>query len=171
MWRLIAILAVLAGPAFGSSDDVKQLHLLALKTLNQLQKPSIVQNRELCGVFMRGPAGVIQTSHIVTGLEATCAPPRDMLGTTTLATFHTHGPHSDLYDAEVPSLQDFQGDIQAGTYGYISTPGGRVWFIDPHRRVAKLLCGVGCVYADPSYDPKDTRQVSARYTLEKLSNR
>jgi hypothetical protein len=170
---LLLVSCMLATPvAAQDADDVKILHRMALKILNQLQKPSISQNRELCGVFYKRADGHIFASRVVTGMEATCAPPRDNLpGSDVIATFHTHGPHSRAYDAEVPSLQDLQGDIAAGTFGYVSTPGGRVWFIHPTRETAELLCDVGCVHADPRYNPRDTRQIARRYSLSKLASR
>lgn len=170
---LVLIALACASPAAAQvSGDVKVLHRTALKILNQLQKSSFAQNRELCGVFYKRSDGHIYASRVVTGMEATCAPPREVApGSEVIATFHTHGPHSPSYDAEVPSLQDLQGDIAGGTYGYVSTPGGRVWFIHPIRETAELLCDVGCVHADPRYDPRDTRQIARRYSVGKLAAR
>ena len=88
-----------------------------------------------------------------------------------VASFHTHGRHSDQYDGEVPSTIDIQSDIASGLDGYIATPGGRLWFIDHEQGVARLACGPGCLTQDPSYVPCPGDTIASSYTIEELTRR
>ena len=55
-------------------------------------------------------------------------------------------------------------DFEEGTNGYVSTPGGRLWFVDGRAREASLICGPRCLTQDPFYVPD--RSVETSYTLE-----
>ncbi len=88
-----------------------------------------------------------------------------------IASYHTHAAYSYDYDSEVPSDDDIEGDIYEGVNGYISTPGGRLWFVDSRARAVILLCGVSCVYADPNYEEDWELPVDNRYSLDDLRYR
>ena len=90
---------------------------------------------------------------------------------TTLASLHTHGGFSDKYDNEVPSVDDVQGDFDAGIDGYVGTPGGRVWLIDYDAQIARQLCNVLCITSDPENDPDDAGFVPQTFTLPELRER
>lgn len=154
-----------------SRAELKEQHRLALQVLDALQPRSIAENREYCGVIRRAPGGKLFIGAISAGEEATCAYSSDQETSLVVASFHTHGPHSPSYDAEVPSITDLESDFALGSYGYVATPAGRVWLIDPFAQHATLLCGRGCVTADPTYRPADTGRLLSRYTLRSLAKR
>lgn len=154
-----------------SRAKLKEQHRLALQVLDALQPRSIAENREYCGVIHRASGGKLFVGAISSGEEATCACNSNQRTSMVVASFHTHGPHSSSYDAEVPSITDLESDFALGSYGYVATPAGRVWLIDPYQQHATLLCGRGCVTADPSYRPADTRRLLSRYTLRSLAKR
>ncbi len=83
----------------------------------------------------------------------------------------THGAYSLDYDSEAPSPDDLIGDIAEGVDGYIATPGGRLWFNDASARRAILLCGPGCLRADPDFRPDPEYPVASRYSLMGLRRR
>ncbi|MEL6583240.1 MAG: DUF4329 domain-containing protein [Pseudomonadota bacterium] len=169
MWAGLLSLSAAAAPA--QTAELKRQHLLALQTLNALQKRSINENREYCGIIVRDDDGTLRVWRVVPGAEASCAVPRPPEDLNSVAAFHTHGSHSPRYDAEVPSTNDLRVEFRRDTYGYVSTPGGRVWFIDPNFRRATLFCGRGCVVSDPTYNPRHTEPIDTLYTLRTLTAR
>ena len=139
--------------------------------LNRIQARSIAENREYCGYLGLNPAGEFVISRPKRGSPAGCtlnAPPPSMR---LLASYHTHGAYAFQYDSEVPSYSDLEADIEESTDGYISTPGGRVWFTDSSAEQAILLCGLDCVFSDPNFRPDPDFRVLNRYTLDGLWER
>ena len=63
------------------------------------------------------------------------------------------------------------GDFYFGIDGYVSTPGGRVWRVEPDVQAALLICGQGCVAVDPNYDFADDFGIRNRYTVAQLQAR
>lgn len=149
-----------------------EVQAFARQQLEELQNPSFEGDLELCGIIFETREGELGVSRPHSGNQASCDLNYfDEPGMVPVASFHTHGRHSDQYDGEVPSLIDIESDIQSGMDGYISTPGGRLWHIDHRERVAVLACGPGCLTQDPSYVPCTGDAVLARYTIEELSER
>ena len=89
----------------------------------------------------------------------------------TLASFHTHGSHHLEADAEVPSSDDFLADEAEGVIGFVSTPGGRFWIIEPELNRVRQICGRDCLPKDPDYEPVSEGRVRVEYTLEQLLDR
>ncbi|WP_082152671.1 DUF4329 domain-containing protein [Candidatus Rhodobacter oscarellae] len=88
-----------------------------------------------------------------------------------IASFHTHGGFDEDADSEVPSVSDVLADMEEGLDGYLSTPGGRFWFIDGQTGVSRQLCGLGCLPQDPDFAPGLHGTISKRYTLGQLEAR
>ncbi|MGB0496890.1 MAG: DUF4329 domain-containing protein [Rubricella sp.] len=165
---LVIALAPVMAPAQQRNEDLRALSELAREVLDIVNRRSIEENREFCAVILRSPTGDYSPSRVVAGTEATCRPPDPPPGFRRVATMHTHGPFSLRYDAEVPSMQDLRSDFSNNTFGFIATPSGRLWLVDPRIRAARILCGPGCVFADPAYDPRPAGVVLDTYTLDKL---
>ncbi|KMW58716.1 hypothetical protein AIOL_003695 [Candidatus Rhodobacter oscarellae] len=71
----------------------------------------------------------------------------------------------------MPSVSDVLADMEEGLDGYLSTPGGRFWFIDGQTGVSRQLCGLGCLPQDPDFAPGLHGTISKRYTLGQLEAR
>lgn len=153
-------------PIIAQTDDVD---LFATQVLNGLQPQSIAESREYCGYIYRTEAGELTATAAARGAEDYCDLPEP--DDSVLASYHTHGGFSDAYDNEVPSVDDVRGDFDAGIDGYIGTPGGRVWLVDYEAQIARQLCNVMCITADPDNDPTDAGFVPQTFTLEELEAR
>lgn len=47
-----------------------------------------------------------------------------------VASLHTHGAFEYVMPAECPSVVDVEAGESEGINGYVSTSGGRLWFVD-----------------------------------------
>ena len=139
--------------------------------LDALQPRSIAENREYCGYLGVTHAGEFAISPAKRGDESGCTPDDPPPGLQPLASYHTHAAFASTYDSEVPSSNDLEGDIAERVNGYVSTPGGRLWFNDAAAGRAILLCGLGCVVADPRFEPDPAWPVRQSYTLAELRTR
>ncbi|MEE9388550.1 MAG: DUF4329 domain-containing protein [Paracoccaceae bacterium] len=139
--------------------------------LSGLQSRSISENREYCGFILVNTAGELVASPPIRGQEAECRPEEPDQGATILASYHTHSAYSPDFDSEVPSSNDLRADILEGIDGYISTPGGRIWYNSAKLKRADLLCGEGCVISDPNYLADAEYPVADRYDLITLKLR
>ena len=153
-------------PIIAQTDDID---LFAKNLLNGLQPISIAESREYCGYIFETATGALAATAPRSGREEFCdlPPPDDNV----LASYHTHGSFSEVYDNEVPSLDDVNSDFDAGIDGYISTPGGRLWLIDYDAQIARQLCPVMCVTSDPENEPEDAGFIPQTFTLEELEAR
>lgn len=145
----------------------------ARQFLDALQPRSIAEKREYCGYFGYDPSGKFVATRATRGTLDGCLaaePPHDL---DLVASYHTHANYEPEHDSEVPSADDVLGDQEEGVDGYVSTPGGRVWFIDGERAIAHQVCAIGCVTADPRFraetDPDWT--VPPRLTLDDIYDR
>ncbi len=139
--------------------------------LNVLQRRSITENREYCGYLGLTPAGDFAISPPQRGSLDGCTPDTPPDGLSLLASYHTHAAYSPDYDSEAPSVDDLIGDIGEGVNGYVATPGGRLWYNDASARQAILLCGAGCLAADPAFQPDPAYPVFSPLTLAALRAR
>lgn len=153
-------------PLIAETDDIDTF---ATQVLNDLQPTSIAEGREYCGYIYEGPSGQLFATQPRPGRAAYCDLPEP--SASVIASYHTHGSFSDLYDNEVPSVDDVTGDFDAGIDGYISTPGGRVWLVDYDAQIARQLCAALCVTSDPDNDPEDAGFIPQTFTLEELEER
>ncbi len=156
---------LLALPAHGQDAEVAAL---ARATLGALQVPSFEARREYCGMIGRDAAGQLLVTRPRRGRAASCRPRNLPRGVEDVASYHTHGSYDPRYDNEVPSSNDVYGDMDEGVNGYLSTPGGRLWFIDGQTGRARLLCDLGCLPQDPDFAPDPERPVPGGFTLETL---
>ena len=136
--------------------------------LNAIQPRSIAEDREYCGYLGTLPNGDFAISPPKRGAPAGCTPNNPPANMRIIASYHTHAAYAPRYDSEVPSATDLEGDIQEGINGYVSTPGGRLWYTDGAARSTTQVCGVGCLAADPRFRPEHTNPVGQTYSLAAL---
>jgi len=165
-----AVVMTLPALALGQT---RALAALATATLEALQPRSIAERREYCGYLGRTPGGQWVATPATKGDLSSCLadePPADL---ELFASYHSHGNYDPDHDSEVPSSDDMLGDREEGVDGFISTPGGRLWFIDSDRRIATQVCSIGCLTQDPRFrqetDPDWT--VPPSLTLQDLFDR
>ena len=156
-------------PAIAGAD-VKE-RAFARDILGGLQAQSFKENREFCGYIGRTAKGHLTATSARRGEAASCviAPPPPGLQVT--ASYHTHAGFDPFTYGEVPSSDDLLADMHRGINGYISTPGGRFWFVNGRAGVARMICGAGCLRSDPGFDSGQVDPVARRYTLKEIKLR
>ena len=172
LWRVLALLCVCAAlaPVPAIAGDAKE-RAFARALLDGLQGRSFKENREYCGFIGRTGDGKLVTTGPLRGTATTCDIDPPPTGIRVTASYHTHaGFDPDTY-GEVPSTTDLLSDMDAGINGYISTPGGRFWFVEGPAGEASLICGAGCLRSDPRFDSRQVDPVAPRYTLKDLKRR
>ena len=137
-------------------------------SLATAQTRSFETGREFCGYIGLNAEGDLTSTSLKRGRKSSCKPNNVPDDFTEIASYHSHGSYSKNHDSEFPSVNDIEADIFEGNDGYISTPGGRIWFIDGYRMTARLLCGEGCVKSDPRYIADIKLDVGRSYTLEEI---
>lgn len=149
--------------------DRAALDSFAMNLLNGMQAQSIAERREFCGYIYAAPGGGFTATTPKLGGFASC----DLFAPqgTVVASYHTHGAFDFDYDNEVPSDVDLLGDFQFNLIGYISTPGGRFWRVDPATRRTDQICGLGCLVTDPQFIPRDEASVRLSYSVPDLQQR
>jgi hypothetical protein len=167
-----ALLAAACGEPLptGAGRD-PELDRFAIRLLDSLQPESIRRNAEFCGFLGRDPAGAFAATEPEAGYSLGCdiyGWPEDFVP---VASYHTHSAFDHEADSEVPSPEDVQTDVEDRVFGYVSTPGGRVWLIDWRTRTATQICGTGCVTADPNFVEGDAGPIARSYTLRELRRR
>ncbi|WP_415920231.1 DUF4329 domain-containing protein [Tateyamaria sp. SN6-1] len=136
---------------------------------NDIQPRSIADGREYCGLIGVDANGSYVATEPVRGRQASCLPPDPrFVDFTVLASYHTHGAWHPDFLSEVPSFDDMRTDIEDGTDGYIATPGGRFWYVNARRQVARQICGRSCLVDDPGYQPDPDFDIRQTYTLNDL---
>ncbi len=137
-------------------------------TLNRLQSVSFSSNREYCGYLLRTPDSNLAAPAAAKGRISSCRahnPPEDHL---IVASYHTHGAFEYDTPAEFPSVSDLEADEAAGIDGYISTPGGRFWYVDEIELVVSQICGVGCMIQDSNFEVGLDGCIEVSYSIEKM---
>ncbi len=143
----------------------------AIAHLAKVQRNSIRENVEYCGLFGRDESGRLVATKAVKGGPNGCEPEEAPDNVDVIASYHTHGAWTILADTEVPSVEDLLSDFEEEIDGYIATPGGRVWQVRLENRKASLLCGRKCVPADPNYRDCKALPVAREYTVATLRTR
>lgn len=141
------------------------------KLFNSIQQKSFADNREYCGYIGVGENNQLIATKANQGDINGCVandPPAEMA---LYASYHTHGAYSATADTEVPSFDDIQADMGEELYGFVATPGGRVWRIDGQQGTASLQCGRNCILSDPKFDDETVEPFENSYTLEALKIR
>ena len=177
MKRLAAIGGVLAGAValtFAPANAQDALEVAFVKAfLGRLQAVSIRENREYCGYFAFDAEGNFVATKPQRGQQDSCEAPEPPADWDLFASYHTHGAYFIDADTEVPSEGDMRADADEGVDGYISTPGGRLWFIDTSGRKvrARMLCGRNCLLADSKFRDSAFPPPRRFYTLETITER
>jgi hypothetical protein len=164
---LCITLALPAGVAAQSAEE----EAFARAHLEALQERSFRNGREYCGFFGRDKTGKMVAVKARPGSEDECTAYWPHPRITVFASYHTHGIWDGVSDSEVPSVQDVEGDMADGIDGYLSTPGGRFWFIDGETGVSRQLCGERCLLTDHRYNAEVEGVVPEVLTLEELKER
>ena len=140
----------------------------ASKVLAAVQPRSFASNREYCGTIAITGSGRLIASRARRGGLDGCVP-RDPRGPSrVIASYHTHAAFDPGADSELPSASDLFADMAEGIEGWIATPGGRLWFINGRRGEARLVCGLGCLPADPEFVTGASGPIRERYSLAEL---
>ncbi|MCO4841827.1 MAG: DUF4329 domain-containing protein [Yoonia sp.] len=159
------IFAVLFGQAL-PAQDAEEL-AIAQDVLTRLQPISFEKRREYCGYIGYDEKGQMIATPPVSGTQDSCSAPfpRNVAIT---ASYHTHGDFDHGYFNEIPSDVDIEGDKKFYMNGYVSTPGGRLWFIDTQIMVTHQVCGVACLPSAPRFRKGAKGDVAESYTYEEL---
>ncbi len=163
---LLGLMVLAQAPALASDFDA--LTELAIETLDRAQKQSIAEGVEFCG-FLLEKDGRQFASPKKRGDESGCTPSYPRYEFTILASYHTHGSHNPDYNSEVPSVDDFVADREDETYGFVGTPGGRVWLIDPFQDEIFEICK-DCILQDENYDAREYGEIPENFTSESLED-
>lgn len=132
-----------------------------------IQPISIAENREICGFVGLDQFGQLRRTPISWGREASCFLP-ETGKLEIVASFHTHSTYSPNYDSEVPSWQDYRSDRDRDIHGYVATPGGRFWKVDPVAGHARQICGIACLPSDPAFVPAPKGTIPQVLTADQL---
>jgi hypothetical protein len=165
MMKLILPLALLATPAVAQNTAESQL---AKQVLEDLQAVSFQNEREYCGYLVINTEGTLVATPAAVGEESSCLPddpPQDVVSG---ASKHTHGAFEYDTPAEFPSVGDMEGDEAEGIDGYVSTPGGRLWYIDSTDMIASQLCNIGCLSQDPNFEAGLDGDIKVSYSYDEL---
>lgn len=168
MRALLALFVIFLASASAADERV---HGFARAILAQLQPLSIANNREFCGTIGIQADGTLVASKPHRGGRNGCRPRRARKVVRILASYHTHGAFSPNADSELPSPRDIITDMNAGTDGYVSTPGGRFWYIDGQEGWTRQICGLGCLPSDPRFQRYVWGVIKPFYTLQDLDQR
>ena len=141
--------------------------LLAKKTLAALQPQSFSKQKEYCGYIGYNAKGELIATQALGGDTASCNPilPRDFAP---VASYHTHGGFDPEYISEIPSDIDLDGDHLERINGYVSTPGGRFWFVDSVNLEVRQLCGAACLPVAPNFEKGADGYIALRYSRQEL---
>lgn len=141
---------------------------VAKEILTDLQYRSFETNREFCGTIGVDRDGYYVSSRPKRGRRDSCRPRDVWAAETILFSYHTHGSFDLDSESEVPSVSDLLADIDEGTDGWVSTPGGRLWFIDSVNETATQVCGLACLPQDPEFQPGLSGYIPRSFTLDSL---
>ena len=149
-----------------AAQDAEEL-AVAREVLGRLQQQSFEKRREYCGYIGYDASGTMIATPPVEGTRDSCAAPfpRNVAVT---ASYHTHGDFDHGYFNEIPSDVDMEGDKEFYMNGYVSTPGGRLWFIDTQIMVTHQVCGIGCLPMAQGFRKGAKGTIVQSYTYDEL---
>ncbi len=162
--RYLVLAALLATPA--TAQDAEEV-AVARAVLASLQDLSFRKRREYCGFIGYNSDAKLEATPATGGTQATCSAafPDDLA---VVASYHTHGAFDEGYFNEIPSDIDMESDAEFLLNGYVSTPGGRLWYIDGRALVAHQICGLGCLPVAPGFAKGLNGEIAERYTFDEL---
>lgn len=140
-----------ASAAPSPSVNGGELERVARQTLRDIQLNSINEEREYCGLLYVNAAGDIVPTQPRRGSNDSCDIFYGDARGRVVGDYHTHSNYSPDALSEVPSDTDMEGNRADGVPGFVSTPGGRFWFVAADGSYAELICGVGCLPQDPNF--------------------
>lgn len=148
-----------------------ELDIFAAEHLATIQPLSFRDRAEYCGLFGFDAAGNLVATAAKRGKRDSCEPEVGPPDLEVLASYHTHGAYSPDSDTETPSEFDLIGDIDEDIDGYVATPCGRLWVNLVEEQLSVLLCGPGCLPADPAFRECPATLPASEYTVEELRDR
>lgn len=167
---LYLVFAVLIGIPHVQAQTAQETGF-AKAVLSQLQSKSIREDREYCGYIARRDDGTLIATTARRGQLDHCTPRLPREDVELVASFHTHGAYDYDADSELPSPEDLEADIFEQVDGWVSTPGGRLWFNDHETATTRQICGIGCLPSDPAFERGVAGRIENRYTLRGLYDR
>lgn len=165
--RLLSLLFALFTAAPSLAQSAAEI-TFAKTLLRDLQFRSFEANREFCGTIGLDRQNRLVASRAKRGWKNSCRPRDARAAEFIIASYHTHGAFDPRSDAEVPSVSDLLADMDEGQDGWVSTPGGRLWYIDGAAAEVRQICGVGCLPVDPNFEPGYMGTIPQRFTLWQL---
>jgi hypothetical protein len=166
MLPLTLLCAIFTGATAVAQDTAEVA--LAKATLDALQGRSFAESREFCGYLILDASGNLTATNAIKGAESYCEPGASDDDVVIIASYHTHGAFEYDTPAEFPSVDDIEADEAEGIDGYMTSPGGRFWYIDTTDMVVSQICGVGCVTQDPRFEAGLDGEIAQSYTYEDL---
>ena len=144
-------------------------HAQARAAFATYQAISFAEDIEVCGYFGLDASGAFIASNPVGGTNDSCTV-RDIPEALVdiVASYHTHSSFDAGADSEVPSVDDVLSDMGEQVFGYIGTPGGRLWLVDWRTASATQLCGLYCLTSDDDFIQGDAGRIAQSYTLDDL---
>ncbi len=135
-----------------------------------LQLLSFDRRKEYCGFVGYDAETHLTATEPLPGDHDSCPLdwPRNM---DVIASYHTHGAFHFAYHNELPSDIDMLTGQSLGVDGWIATPGGRLWYINSERMIAKQVCGIGCLPVAPNFYKSQAGDIAKIYTHEELVER
>ncbi|WP_107498029.1 DUF4329 domain-containing protein [Thalassobius sp. I31.1] len=151
----------------GGYDKYAEEHVFAASIMEDLNAHSIFVDLEYCGFIYR-EQDELKATRAQKGQAASCLPILPQGNVEIFASYHTHAAFDPASYNEVPSLQDMEGDFARFENGYITTPGGRFWFVENQKRQARQLCGYRCMPFDSLYQESPDKKVPYSLTTADL---
>ena len=172
----LALALTLLSPARADNHHWDQLTFervdaVAEAVLMEAQALSLANNREYCGYIAFNAADKLQFTAPIRGDIESCEPPVVPDSWELIASYHTHGaldPNNPDFSFELPSSSDLESDSDEGVDGYLSTPGGRFWFIDTVDELVILLGDAGYFESDQLFVEEIDCPVQAEYSFEDI---
>jgi hypothetical protein len=166
---LLGVFSVLLLPASAPAQSREEIDFM-MSLFEQLQPLSFDKQREYCGFLGYDASGSLTATEPRGGNRDSCPLdwPRNLQ---VVASYHTHGTFDFAYNNELPSDIDMLSDQDMGVDGWIATPGGRLWFVDSERMVAKQVCGVGCLPIAPNFYKAQAGDIAKGYSFDELVER
>ena len=149
----------------------ERVDAVAEAVLMEAQALSLANNREYCGYIAFNAADKLQFTAPIRGDIESCEPPVVPDSWELIASYHTHGaldPNNPDFSFELPSSGDLESDSDEGVDGYLSTPGGRFWFIDTVDELVILLGDAGYFESDQLFVEDIDCPVQAEYSFEDI---
>ena len=164
-WLCLMIAASVGAPARAHDLGVAAY---ARSILVQIQPMSLHQSRQYCGTIGLTRSGLLTSSTVSMGDSQDCAPPAPPEAATVIASFQTYGGYAPGVNRELPSVKDVRANVSSGQDSYISTPGGRFWYVNGKQGVAQQICGIGCLPRARDFVAGEWGKIRKSYTLEQL---